>query len=245
MAALRGENGCPWDIDQTHESLRQYLLEEAYEVLETIDEGRFEDLKEELGDLLLQIMLHAQIASEDKEFDIEDVAQDIGTKLIRRHPHVFGNVKVDNAAEVILNWELLKKKERGEEGDYLLDSVPQGMPSLVYSQAIQRRVAQFGFDWEEVDGVLAKLVEEAGELKKAATAEQRTAEFGDLLFTLANLARRLEVDIEMALRQANERFCQRFSYMEKYCQQQRISLSTLSFDEQNALWEEAKRQATR
>jgi len=240
IARLRAPGGCPWDRKQTHASLRENLLEECYEVLETLDKGDSDRLRSELGDLLMQVVLHAQIASEAGEFELEDVLRSINTKLIHRHPHVFGSVKVKDAEEVLANWEALKKEER-EAGASMLDGVPRHMPALAYSQAIQRRVARVGFDWEDVSGVIEKLVEEVKELKQAESPEEKAVEFGDLLFTLANIARRLGIDLEAALRQANQRFYQRFTYMEKLCRERGLNFSELSFDEQNALWEEAKR----
>ncbi len=240
IARLRAPDGCPWDRKQTHASLRENLLEECYEVLDALDEGDSKRLGEELGDLLMQVVLHAQIATEAGEFKLGDVMNSINAKLIHRHPHIFGSQKVKDAEEVELNWEALKQEERGTDTS-MLDSVPEQMPALGYSQAIQRRVAQVGFDWEDIDGVIDKLAEEVSELKEATNEEQKAQEFGDLLFTLVNIARRLGVDSEAALREANRRFRRRFSYMEEVCRQRGINLADLSFDEQNALWEEAKR----
>ena len=240
IAKLRAPDGCPWDRKQTHASLRENLLEEGYEVLAALDEGDSGKLCDELGDLLMQIVLHAQIAAEAGEFELGDVICSITTKLIHRHPHIFGLQKVKDAEEVAHNWEVLKGEER-ESGASILESVPKQMPALGYSQEVQRRAAQVGFDWEDVDGVIDKLVEEVGELKQTETREQRAREFGDLLFTLVNVARRLGVDLEAALREANRRFYKRFSYMEEVCRQRGLVFSKLSFDEQNTLWEEAKR----
>jgi tetrapyrrole methylase family protein/MazG family protein len=240
IARLRAPAGCPWDREQTHASLRENLLEECYEVLEVLDEGDSKRLGEELGDLLMQIVLHAQIATEDGEFKLGDILTGINAKLIHRHPHIFGSKKVKDAEEVALNWEALKQEERGAEIS-MLASVPKQMPALGYSQAIQRRVAQVGFDWEDIDGVIDKLAEEVSEFKQAGTGEQKAWEFGDLLFTLVNIARRLGVDSEAALREANKRFYRRFSYMEEVCRQRGVNFAGLSFDEQNALWEEAKK----
>jgi len=240
IAKLRAPGGCPWDREQTHSSLRTSLLEECYEVLEVLDKGDSEKLSNELGDLLMQVVLHAQIATEAGEFELRDVINSINTKLINRHPHVFGSVKVKDADEVLHNWEALKKEERGSEAS-MLDNVPKQMPALSYGKEIQSRVARVGFDWEDIDGVIDKLVEEVGELKRAEDQKQKEREFGDLIFTLVNIARRLGVDSESALREANRRFYRRFSYMEETCRQRGVNFSQLSFDEQNALWEEAKR----
>ena len=240
VAKLRAPDGCPWDREQTHSSLRGNLLEECYEVLEALDEGDAEELGYELGDLLMQVVLHAQIASEAGEFELGDVIKSINTKLIYRHPHVFGSLKVKDAKEVLVNWEALKKGERESEAS-MLDNVPRQMPALSYSQEIQDRVARVGFDWEDVSGVIDKLAEEVGEFKQAESQERKEQEFGDLLFTLANIARRLGIDLEAALRQANQRFYRRFSRMEELCRQRGLNFGELSFDEQNALWEEAKK----
>jgi len=240
IARLRAPGGCPWDREQTHASLRRNLLEECYEVLEALDDGDSTKLREELGDLLMQIVLHAQIATEAGEFELGDVVKDISTKLIRRHPHIFGSVKVKDAREVQANWEALKKKER-EADVSILAGAPKHMPALSYSQGMQGRVARVGFDWEDIDGVIDKLAEEVSEFKQADSQEQKEWEFGDVLFTLVNIGQRLGVDSEAALRQANQRFYRRFTYMEEACRQRGVDFSELSFDEQNALWEEAKR----
>lgn len=240
IARLRALDGCPWDKQQTHASLRKNLLEECYEVLEALDEGNSDKLCGELGDLLMQIVLHAQIAAEAGEFELDNVVNSINTKLIHRHPHVFGSKRVKNAEEVASNWETLKQEERGADTS-MLASVPKQMPALGYSQEIQRRVAQVGFDWEDIDGVIEKLTEEINELKRADSQQRKEQEFGDLLFTLANIARRLGIDLETTLREANQRFYCRFSYMEEVCRQRGVNLGELSFEEQNVLWEEAKR----
>ena len=240
IARLRAPDGCPWDRKQTHRSLREHLLAECYEVLETLDEGDAERLRSELGDLLLQIVLHARIAAEAGEFELSDVIRGINEKLIYRHPHIFGSGKAKDAEEVAVNWEALKQDERDADAS-MLDGVPAEMPALSYSMDVQKRVARVGFDWADVDGVIEKLVEEVDELKKAESQEQREWEFGDLFFTLVNIARRLDVDSEAALREANRRFYRRFSGMEELCRQRGLNFAGLSFDEQNALWEEAKR----
>jgi len=240
ITKLRAPDGCPWDRQQSHASLRKNLLEECYEVLEALDSGDLRKLCDELGDLLMQVVLHAQIATEAGEFKLEDVVSSINAKLIHRHPHVFGSLKVKDADEVDYNWEVLKQEERPPHTP-ILASVPKQMPALGYSREIQRRAAWVGFDWEDVDGIIDKLVEEVREFKQADILEQREAEFGDLLFTLVNIARRLGIDSEVALREANQRFYCRFTYMEEVCRHRGVSLSQLSFDEQNALWAEAKK----
>jgi tetrapyrrole methylase family protein/MazG family protein len=240
IARLRAPDGCPWDRKQTHASLRENLLAECYEVLEALDEGDSTKLCDELGDLLMQIVLHAQIAGEAGEFGLGEVVANINTKLIHRHPHIFGSKKVRDAEEVALNWEVLKGEER-EPGASVLESVPKRMPALGYSQEIQRRAAHLGFDWEDDGGVIDKLAEEVGEFQQADTEERKAEEFGDLLFTLANIARRMGTDLEAALREANKRFYKRFTYMEDACRQRGLNLGELSFDQQNKLWEEAKK----
>ena len=189
IARLRGPNGCPWDKKQTHASLRPFLVEESYEVLQALDEGIPEKLRAELGDLLLQIMLHAQIAAETGQFDIDDVISGISNKLIHRDPHVFGGQEVKDVVEVEQSWEALKQEERAE-GESILAGMPDQMPALAYSQSMQRRVAGVGFDWEKVEDIIDKLAEEVAEIKQATNHQERANEFGDLLFTLANIARR-------------------------------------------------------
>ncbi len=240
IARLRGPNGCPWDKKQTHDSLRPFLVEESYEVLQALDEGMPAKLRDELGDLLLQIMLHARIAEEAEQFDIDDVIQRISDKLVHRHPHVFGGQKASGIEEVEQNWESLKQEERAE-GESILAGMPGQMPALAYSQSMQRRVAGVGFDWQTVEEIIDKLAEEVGEIKEARSQQEKADEFGDLLFTLANVARRLDIDLEMALRSANQRFFRRFTRMEEMCRERDLNLANLSLDEQNALWEEAKR----
>jgi len=240
IARLRGPDGCPWDRKQTHSSLRDCLLEECYEVLEALDEADAERLSVELGDLLLQVVIHCQIASEAGEFELGDVIKSINNKLIYRHPHVFGCVKVKDADEVLVNWEALKKKERPKDAS-ILDGVPKSMPALAYSQEVQERVARVGFDWDVDEGVIDKLTEEVREFRDAENKEQKENEFGDLLFTLANIARRQDIDMESALRQANRRFYKRFTCMEELCRKRGLNFAELSFDEQNTLWEEAKK----
>ena len=241
IARLRSPDGCPWDREQSHASLRGCLLEECYEVLEALDEGDSRRLSVEMGDLLMQIVFHAQIAAETGDFDIGDVISSINAKLTYRHPHVFGSVKVKGADEVLANWEALKKKER-EKGASMLDGVPDAMPALACSQGIQDRVARVGFDWEDDSSVIDKLAEEVKEFSQAGSPEEKEHEFGDLLFTLANIARRQGIDLEAVLRRANWRFCRRFSYMEDRCQERGLDFGQLSFKKQNELWEEAKKE---
>jgi len=239
VARLRGPGGCPWDREQSHASIRDSLLEECYEVLEALDGGDTAQLPVELGDLLLQIVFHSQIASEAGEFELGDVIGNITTKLVRRHPHVFGTTSARDAGEVMVNWEALKKEERQKDAS-MLDGAPSTMPALAYSQEIQGRVARDGFDWEDDEGVIDKLAEEVAEFRQAENKEQQAVEFGDLLFTLANIARRQGIDLEAALRQSNRKFYRRFACMEEMCRQRGLDFAGLSFDEQNELWQEAK-----
>ncbi len=240
IVRLRAPEGCPWDRKQTHATLREHLLAECYEVLEALDEGDSGKLCEELGDLLLQIVLHAQIATEAGDFEIGDVIKSINTKLIHRHPHIFGSTKVKDAEEVMHNWEILKEEERGA-GASMLDGVSRQMPALSYSHEVQKRVARVGFDWKDIEGIIDKLAEEVREFQEADSQEFKAQEFGDLLFTLVNVARRQGIDAESSLREANRRFYRRFSRMEELCRERGLDFSKLSFDEQNNLWEEAKK----
>jgi len=240
IATLRAPGGCPWDRKQTHASLRGNLLSECYEVLEALDEGDAGKLRDELGDLLMQIVLQAQIATEAGEFELGEVIENISQKLIHRHPHVFGSKKVKDAEEVMHNWEELKKEER-DEGVSMLESVPKEMPALGYAHEVQRRAAWVGFDWEDINGIIDKLAEEIGEFQRAETKEEKASEFGDLLFTLVNIALRMGIDAEAALREANKRFYKRFTAMEELCRQRGLKFAELSFDEQNKLWAEAKK----
>ena len=243
IAKLRAPDGCPWDKEQTHKSLRENLLSETYEVLTALDDGDKEKLYEELGDLLLQIVLHAQIARDNEEFKIDDVIKSINTKIIHRHPHIFGNRKVKDSAEVMHNWEELKKEER-EEGISMLEGVPPAMPALAYAREISRRAVRVGFEWENIEGVLDKLAEEVKEIKETASREEKEQEFGDLLFTLVNVARWEGIDAEAALRAANRKFYKRFAHMEELCRKRGIDFAKLSFREKDNLWEEAKKGVT-
>jgi tetrapyrrole methylase family protein/MazG family protein len=236
---LRSPEGCPWDREQTHLSIRDSLLEECYEVLEALDAGDTTELKTELGDLLMQVVFHARIAAEAGTFTINDVIAGITAKLIRRHPHIFGDRNATDSSEVLRHWEDIKKAER-PQGASMLDGAPKAMPALAYSQEIQGRVARVGFDWATDDGVLDKLNEEVAELKQAATAAEKEEEFGDILFTMVNYARRQGIDAESALRGASRKFYQRFRAMENYCCEQGLAFKELTFEQQNELWERIK-----
>jgi tetrapyrrole methylase family protein/MazG family protein len=240
IARLRAPDGCPWDKEQTHKTLRENLLSETYEVLEALDKGEAAELCEELGDLLLQIVLHAQIAKDDKEFEIGDVIKSISTKIIRRHPHIFGTTKVNNADDVMHNWEVLKKQER-EAGKSMLEGVPKEMPALAYAYEISRRAVRVGFEWENLQGVIDKIQEEAREIKAAKNQAEKTDEIGDMLFTLVNFARWQGVDPEAALREANQKFYRRFSKLEEMARERGRELQKLTLKEWDDLWEEAKR----
>src|SRR5438876_7159040 len=236
---LRSPQGCPWDREQTHASLRATLLEEAYEVLEAIDEQSTVKLREELGDVLLQVLMQAVIADEAGEFTLGDVADAVREKLVRRHPHVFGSTVVSGSGEVVRNWEALKAAEYGRES--ALDGVQRSLPALQWAWSLQRRAANVGFDWPSVDGALDKVREEVEELRDAPTVEDREAEFGDLLFSLVNVARKLGMNPEDALRAATGRFEARFRIMEQKAKAEGQDLKDLPLDELNQYWEAAKR----
>lgn len=239
VARLRAPGGCPWDREQTHESLKATLIEEAYEVLEALDSRDRDKLCEELGDLLMQVMIHTQIAEEAREFDMSQVVGGISQKLIRRHPHVFGDTEARTAQEVMVNWEAIKRQER-PQGSSSLANVPKQMPALAYAESVQQRVARQGFDWQSIEGVIDKVTEEAREVVESESKEEKLHEMGDLFFALVNLARWLGLDAEESLRLANERFIRRFSFMEQVCRERGCQLKDLSFDEHDALWEMAK-----
>jgi tetrapyrrole methylase family protein / MazG family protein len=248
-ARLREPDGCPWDQEQTHESLRNHLLEEAYEVYDALADGATPELAGELGDLLLQVVLHAQLAAEQGVFDMTDVWAAIGSKIVRRHPHVFGESEARTAADVSRQWERIKAGERAEAaaaGDgsapakSALDGISRSLPSLAASQEMQDRAANLGYDWPSIDGVLDKVREEVGELVEAETAEHRTEELGDLLFVLVNVGRKTGIEVEAALRAANEKFRRRFRHVELAAAAQGVALRDLSFEELDALWDAAK-----
>lgn len=243
VAHLRAPDGCPWDKEQTHQTLRKHLLEESYEALSAIDANDVDGMREEFGDLLLQIVLNAQIASETRDFSMREIVKGIYDKIVRRHPHVFGDVKLDGVDGVLQNWEKLKEKERGgkkvDKG--LLDGVPSILPALNQAQEYQDRAARVGFDWPEIEDVLDKVREEIEEIKQAQNLEEVTAELGDLFFVLVNLARWRKVDAESALREANLKFKKRFGYVEKSAKAQGRNLSDMTLEEMDAFWNEAKK----
>ena len=248
IAALRAPDGCPWDREQTHQTLRTNLLEETYEALAALDADDPAEMREEFGDLLLQITLHAQIANELGEFNIAQVFKNIYDKIIRRHPHVFGDWKVDGVEKVLQNWEKLKAverseihKENGGTEKGLLDGVALAFPALSQAEEIQRRAARVGFDWPDTRGVVDKINEECHELLNAEDLASRSDELGDLLFAVVNLARHFEIDAESALRETNTRFRKRFAHIEQAARSQGKSIDNLSLDEMESYWQEAKK----
>jgi tetrapyrrole methylase family protein / MazG family protein len=250
IARLRAPGGCPWDREQTHASLKPMTLEEAYEVLMAIDEGTDEDLAGELGDLLLQVVFHAQIAAEEGRFTAGDVIRGVTAKMVRRHPHVFGGETAASSGEVLRNWEALKQAERKSSGkadpaESMLDSVPRSLPAVMEAFQASTKVARVGFEWPDAAGVIAKLEEETRELRaeadKAPPDPRRVAEeVGDLLFTAVNVARLLGVDPESALKAANRKFRRRFSHVEARLREGGRGPADSTLDEMEALWQEAK-----
>ncbi len=247
MARLRGPGGCPWDKEQTHESLKPFLVEETYEVLEAIDEGEPDKVKEELGDLLFQVVFHARLAEEAGRYGIDDVLEGIEKKMIRRHPHVFGDKELSTAAEVLVDWETMKKKEEGyRTRKSILDGVPRELPALIRAHRLQERAARVGFDWDRVEDVKAKLDEEVGEFK--ATLEKRDQammedELGDIFFVLVNISRFVGINPEDALRKTISKFISRFRFVEEQASGMGRELSEMSLDEMDALWEKSKEQS--
>ena len=243
VARLRAPGGCPWDREQTHESLKRNLLEESYEVIEAIDQGDPAVLSEELGDLLVQVAFHADIAKEAGDFQLEDVFRKINAKLVRRHPHVFADGHAKDAREVERNWEQIKAEERKEKGESKspVKGIPGDLPALAYAQLMQDRVGKAGFEWDDISGVLDKIVEEVAELKAATTPEEKMHELGDLLFTMVNLTRWSGEHAEDVLRKANQRFGKRYLGMEKLAAERDLDFNSLSLDQKEELWQEAKR----
>src|SRR5215467_7353988 len=258
MSTLRGPNGCPWDKEQDFNSLKPMLVEEVYEVLEAIDLADFDGVAEELGDLLLHIVFQAQLGKEQGTFDIDAVIQKICDKLIRRHPHVFGNESAGSSADVIKNWEAIKAQEKAEklnrrtpEQRSLLEGIPSKLPAIHEAHQISSRAARVGFDWPDVEGIFDKLQEEVRELKDVLSTENDETrrdrledEIGDMLFVIVNIARYLKIDSESALKRANRKFKSRFQYMERALAAQGKTLEGTSLDEMEALWQKAKDRAT-
>ncbi|MGC4378602.1 nucleoside triphosphate pyrophosphohydrolase [Fictibacillus sp. Mic-4] len=241
IAELRGPNGCPWDKKQTHASLKKYLLEEAYEVLEAIDEEDDDHLVEELGDVLLQVLLHAQIGEDEGFFSIHDVIFSLTEKMIRRHPHVFGETSAKTADEVVQNWEAIKRQEKGnDQRKSILDGVPKASPALYKALAYQKKAAKVGFDWDAIEPIIEKLNEEFAEWKAAPNHDEQKKEFGDLLFTMVNLARFYKIDPEEALELTNRKFYRRFQYIEEALQNEGLSMEEVDLKKMDQLWEKAK-----
>ena len=239
IAVLRSENGCPWDREQTHKSLRPNMLEEAYEAVDAIDDGDISNLREELGDVLLQVVLHAQIAKDNNEFDIEDVAKELSDKLIHRHPHVFGNAHVDSASDVVVNWDKLKQEEKTYRKS-ILDGISKSQSALMSAQKISKKVVKVGFEWQNVESLKDCIKSEYKEFEEAVESgdkEKMEDEMGDIFFATVNLARWYKIDSEQALLSANKKFTKRFKKMEEL---KTKPFEDYSFEEFNDLWKKAK-----
>ena len=245
VAVLRAPGGCPWDAEQTHESSRRDFLEEAYEVAEAIDEGDPDHLKEELGDVLLQVVFHAQMEKETGRFNLDDAADGVCKKLIYRHPHVFGEVEVSGSSQVLENWDKLKRKEKGQDTHTdALNSVARSLPALWRAEKVQKKARKAGFDWDEISGPMDKLYEELDELKTAVEENSNIEEeLGDLLFAAVNLARFVKVDCENALSAATDKFIRRFAQVEELANEQGRAMESMSLEELDKLWDEAKRKS--
>jgi tetrapyrrole methylase family protein/MazG family protein len=241
IAALRGPDGCPWDREQTHRSIATNMVEEAYEAVHAIEGDDVAELRDELGDVLLQVVLQSQIAADEGEFTIDDVVAAIRAKIVRRHPHVFGEQTASNAAEGLERWESIKAEERAAKEQGLLDTVPHALPALMLAQSISRKAVSAGFEWETLEGVWAKVHEELDELKATQPGSPQAAdEIGDVLFTIVNLARKQGIDTETALRGTCDKFRGRWSAMEEAAAARGTSVSELSLGDQEALWQRAK-----
>lgn len=239
MARLRGPGGCPWDREQTHASLARHLLEETHEVLDAIDREDRERLREELGDVLLQVAFHAQMAADDGAWDVDDVAQGIVEKLIRRHPHVFGDVEVEGAAEVLVNWERIKTEEKGEKP--LEDDIPETLPALARALKVQRRAAGWGFEWRSTGSAIEALKEEIGELEARTDAANAEEEIGDVLFATVSVARKLGVDAESALRRTIRGFAERYERFRALASERGLDVDAMSEEDVRVLFREARR----
>lgn len=242
---LRSPGGCPWDIEQDHKSIRRDFLEETYEVIEAINKDDRDGLLEELGDVLLQVVFHAQIEREKNSFDLNDVADGVCKKMIERHPHVFGNVSAETSEQVLENWDVIKKqtKQQKSQTESML-SIPREFPALMRADKVQKKAAKVGFDWDSVDGALDKVSEELAELKEAITmgvVENANEELGDLLFSVVNVSRFINVDSEEALTKATDKFIDRFSKVEKMAEEKGLNMKETDLDELDKLWDEAKK----
>jgi tetrapyrrole methylase family protein / MazG family protein len=238
VARLRSPDGCPWDREQTHQSLKPHLIEECYELIDAIDAGDDKEMKEELGDLLLQVVLHSQMASEENRFSLEDVAAEIADKLVHRHPHVFGEIRLPDSAAVLRQWEVIKRAEKQERRS-ALDGVPKGLPALARAQKVQGKAARVGFDWDEAEGALAKVREELREVE-SASENRLQEEIGDLLFAVVNFARKKKLDAEQLLNQATAKFAARFQSIERLAEARGLEFGALTLPQMDQLWEEAK-----
>ena len=241
VATLRSPDGCPWDREQSADSLKHLFLEECYELVEAIEEGDVEKIAEELGDVLFHGASQIQIAEERGDFSGADVFREVIDKLVRRHPHVFGDVVLEDAEEAVPRWDQIKRQEMAGTDRSILDGVPKAMPAMGYAQAVQGRAARMGFDWDDYAGVLDKMVEELRELEEAESDDDREMELGDLLFSLVNTSRWLGIEAETALRLANRRFYSRFTTMERLARSRGLDFESLSLDAKEELWQEAKR----
>jgi tetrapyrrole methylase family protein / MazG family protein len=243
MARLRGPGGCPWDREQTHQSIRHNLIEECYEAIDALDEKKMDAFRDELGDLLLQVVFHAQMASEGGTFDFDAVAKSISDKLVHRHPHVFGNAQARNSAEVLQQWEAIKKSEKKATSIVHVEDLPKHLPALLKADKVQRKVARVGFDWKRVDDVIAKVEEEVREVKRALASKKRKhveEEVGDLLFAVVNLARFKDLQAEELLNRSTTKFIKRFQQIEKAVHVSGRRLEDCTLKELDALWESAK-----
>jgi MazG family protein len=236
---LRSPDGCPWDREQTHESLKPHVIEECYELIDAIDEKDDQGVEEELGDLLLQVVLHAQMASEEGRFDFDSVADVISEKLIRRHPHVFGDTKLATSDAVLKQWDAIKRREKTDRAS-ALDGVPRGLPALAKAQKTQSKAARVGFDWADAEGALQKVEEEIKELHQAEISEKLAEELGDLLFSVVNFARKSKLDAEDLLQAATRKFSGRFRKMEALAESRGLTFSSLTLPEMDRLWDEVK-----
>ncbi|HZK44258.1 MAG TPA: nucleoside triphosphate pyrophosphohydrolase [Syntrophomonadaceae bacterium] len=237
MDKLLGENGCPWDREQTHETLTRHVIEETYEVVEAIQEGDMDKLREELGDLLFQVVFHAALAEREGHFNLDDVIHTISEKMINRHPHVFGDMDLKTSDDVMEKWEGFKKQE-GKK--HLLEGIPKFLPALLRSLKMQEKAAQVGFDWPEVDGAIDKFKEEVEEFKAASTEENLKEEIGDMFFALANIARIRNIDPEEALQLSNDKFARRFNYIEEKVKSNSLEFTDYKLEELDNIWDEAK-----
>lgn len=242
MEKLRSEDGCPWDRVQTHDSLKKYLIEETYELIDAIERGDYEAMKEELGDLLLQVVFHSKIAKDSGKFDIDDVIDTISEKMISRHPHVFGSADFKTPEEVLNQWDD-RKREEGKLKKSILEGIPSSLPALMRAYKLQSRAAKVGFDWDNIEGVIEKIEEEIRELKDAMKENKKEKieeELGDLLFSIVNFGRFIKIDPETALRKTNRKFEERFISLERLAREQGKNLKDLSLDEMDALWNVVK-----